>query len=59
MNALVHMIDCRWLSGIVMVPYIRTQEDSLRLTDRDIIFYTETHESPDRGLPIVTAYTWE
>ena len=28
-------------------------------TDRDMIFYTDTHESPDRGLPTITGYTWE
>lgn len=28
-------------------------------TDRDMIFYTETHESPERGLPTVTGYLWE
>ena len=26
--------------------------------DRDMIFYTETHESLERGLPMVTRYTW-
>ena len=26
---------------------------------RDIIFMTETHESPERGLPRVEGYQWE
>ncbi|MCO5551936.1 hypothetical protein L7F22_005443 [Adiantum nelumboides] len=29
------------------------------MEDRDIIFLTETHESPGRGLPRVQGYVWE
>lgn len=28
-------------------------------TDLEMIFYVETHESPERGLPIAMTYTWE
>ena len=28
-------------------------------TGRDIVFYTETHQSPERHLPSVNGYTWE
>ena len=28
-------------------------------TDRNIIFYTETHESQDRRLPTINGFTWE
>ena len=31
----------------------------MRHADRDIIFYTKTHESLERGLPIFIGYTWE
>ena len=27
--------------------------------DMDLIFYTQTNESHERGLPILTGYTWE